>query len=302
MGGGRHKHSTPKQGVWHAPAQHQPRPGKRHRQPTPDNARRTAAEKTAHQQNKPSIEPATTPRTETQTYQHSTPHEGGGHAQTRHAPTGGGARTSTARTTARQTTQPRPQPIRRQQPMPITTTPRTTTAADGHQHSTPHHEAGDAPHSMPNLEGVHKPTQHTPLLGGPHRNTARPTMGVGTHQHSTPDQEESRAPAHTQTRPGDQHNHNRNPTADHSHPNTPTIRRRREHQKYETSRAWRRLKHHHEHHRPGPNDPGRQAAHTTTVQAKHHLTMHNHPGGQAATKYSQTTQTQQQPNRRPKPP
>ena len=101
----------------HAPAEHQPRPGKHHRQPTPDNPGSTAAETTANHQNKLNIEPATTPRTEARTRQHSTPNQWGGQAQTRHAPTGGGgARTSTTPTPARQTTQPQPQP-----------TPQTTT-------------------------------------------------------------------------------------------------------------------------------------------------------------------------------
>ena len=89
-GGGTHKHGTPQQGGEHAPAEHQPRPGQHHRQPTPDNAGRTAAETTANQQNQPGIQPATTPRTETRTRRHSIPHQGECHAQTRQPKQGRG--------------------------------------------------------------------------------------------------------------------------------------------------------------------------------------------------------------------
>ena len=161
--GATHQHSTPHHEGGHKPtqhapprgfpaqAQHQPRSGQHHRQPTPDNAGRTAAETTANQQNKPSIQPATTPRTETGSRRHSMPHQGGGHAQTRHAPPGEG------HAPAHQQTRPSQQhnrnhnpPNRRRQPKPNTTKPHTTTAADRHQNSTPHRE------------GSHAPTQHTP--------------------------------------------------------------------------------------------------------------------------------------------
>ena len=135
-GGATHKHGTPQQRGGHAPTQHRPRPRKHHRQQTPDSAGRTATETTANQQNKPSIQPATTPRTETRTRRHSTPHQGGGHSQTRHAPTGGGggARTSTAPTPAKPTTQPQPQP-----------TQQATTTQTKHHH-----------------RGRWAPTEHTP--------------------------------------------------------------------------------------------------------------------------------------------
>ena len=190
------------------------------------------------------------------------PTRGGGHAQAQHAPSGGGgthqhgtnpgpANNKTATTTQQTTTTP---------------PHHAPTAADRHQHSTPNHEGG------------HAPTQHAPPRGGPRTNAARPTMGGGTHQHSTPHHgrgaahqhstphhEGGRAPAQNPPGPNDQHNHNRNPTADHTHPNTPTVRRRREHRTNITSRAWRRLKHHHKDNQPEPNDASRQAAHTTTT-------------------------------------
>ena len=135
-----------------------PGPGQHHRQPTPDNAGRTAAETTVNQQNKPGIQPATTPRTETGTHRHSTPHQGGGHAQTRHAPTAEGAHTSTTPTPAKPTTQPRPQPTKQM------TTPQTT-----------HHDRGGQ-----------APTRHALPGGGARTNAARPTTRGATNQRSTP--------------------------------------------------------------------------------------------------------------------
>ena len=107
--------------------------------------------------------------------------------------------------------------------------------------------------------------QHTPLMGGRHTNTERPGIGAGTHQHSTPHHEAGRAPAQNQPRPGDQHNQNHNPTADHGHLDTRTMRRRRQRQTNKTSRAWRRLKHHIEH----PN--------TTTPAARRHTRRQPRP-------------------------
>ena len=130
------------------------------------------------------------------------------------------------------------------------------------------------------------PPHHAPPPRPTGTNTACPTMGAGTHQHSTPNHEGGRTPAQNQPQPGDQHNRNRNPTADHSHPNTPTVRRRRQHLTNKTSRAWRRLKHHHTHKQPESNNAGCQVAHTTTTQAKHHHTTHNRPGRQAATDHA----------------
>ena len=162
------------------------------------------------------------------THQRSTPHHDGGHKPTQHAPPqGGGAHTDTARPTMRGAR---------------TNTARPTKGGTTNQHSTPHHGGG------------HPPTQHAPPWGG------------GTHQRSTPNHEGGRAPAQLPPRPGDQHNHNRNPTADHTHPNTPTVWRQRQHRTNKTSRAWRQLEHHHKHHQPEPS-AGPQAAHTTTTQA-----------------------------------
>ena len=108
-------------------------------------------------------------------------------------------------------------------------------------------------------------------------------MGGGTHQHSTPNHEGGRAPAQHPPLPGDQHNHNRNPTADHTHPNTPIVWRRRQHRTNKTSRAWRQLKHHHKHHQPEPS-AGPQAAHTTTTQAAppHHAQPPRRTGANTA--------------------
>ena len=146
-GGATHKHGTPKHGGGHAPTQHQPRPGKHHRQPTPDNAGRTAAETAANQQNQPGIQPATTPRPETRTRGHSTPHQGGGPRTNKARPNRGGGHAPAQH-------QPRPSqqhnrnhnpPNGRRQPKP-----NTTTGAGGHQHGTPQQEEG------------HAPTEHAP--------------------------------------------------------------------------------------------------------------------------------------------
>ena len=208
------------------------------------------------------------------TDQHSRPHHGGGHAQTQHQPRPGKQhnrnRNPTDHNNPSQTRAHHAPPLR---PTGINTAGSTMRGAT-HQHSTPDHE------------GCHKPTQHAPLWRGAHSNTARPTMGGGMHQHSVPHHEGGCAPAQTQAWPGDQHNHNRNLNADHSHPNTPTVRRRGQHQTNKTSLAWRRLKHHQKHHQPELNDASCQAAHTTTTEAKHHHTMHNHRGGLAATKHA----------------
>ena len=162
------------------------RPGKHHRQATPDNAGRTAAETTANQQIKPSIQPATTPRTKTRARRHSRPHQGGGHAQARHAPTKGGARTNTA-------------------PTPATQTPQATNTRQRRPY-------GDGDNSEPTKQAEHQagynttnrnpntPTQQAPPRGGPRTNTARPNRGGGGH-----------APAQHRPRPSQQHNHNHNP-------------------------------------------------------------------------------------------
>ena len=218
-----HKHGTPQQGGEHAPTQHQPRPSQQHnRNHNPHNRRRQPEPNTTnpnttwaagrHRHSMPHREGGHKPT------QHAPPW-GGGHTPTQHAPLWWGARTNTARPkkgggggthqhggnpgqanniTATAT-------VRRRQPKPNTTTPRPTNAAGGHHHSTPHQE------------GDHKPTQHAPPWGG------------GTHQHSTPHHEGGRAPTENQPSPGDQHNHNHNPTADHTNPNRPTVRRRRQH-------------------------------------------------------------------------
>ena len=123
------------------------------------------------------------------TNQRSTPHNGGGGAHTNTArPTmdggthkhsmpqqvgGGGHASERAPTPARQTTQPQPQPNRRRQLKPNTTTPPPITAADRHQHSTPHQE------------GDHKQRQPAQPWEGPQTNTARPTMRGTGHQHRT---------------------------------------------------------------------------------------------------------------------
>ena len=142
---------------------HESRPGKHQRPPTPDNAGRTAAEATAHQQNKPSIQPATTPRNKTRTRRHSTPHQGGGHAQTRHASTGGGARTSTAPAPAGQ----KPQTTSIQQRRPY------CGGNNGEPTKQAEHSAGyNTTNRNPNT-----PTQHAPPRGGPCTNTAPRTRG-----------------------------------------------------------------------------------------------------------------------------
>ena len=159
-GGATHKHGTCQQGGGATPAQHQPRPSKHHRQPTPDNAGRTAAETTANQQNKPSIQPATTPQTETRTRRQSTPDQGGGAStNTARSNRGGGGGHAPAQ---HQTLPSEPHnrnrnpPNRRRQPKP-----NTTTAAGRHQ-------------------------QNAPRRGGPYSSTARPTKRWTTQQHSTP--------------------------------------------------------------------------------------------------------------------
>ena len=167
------------------------------------------------------------------TNQRSTPHHGGGHTPTQHAPPWGWARTNTVRPTMRgaahqhstrpgqvinttttaiqppttpirtrrqyggkdnteqtkqaahgagsntstSTTNPNPTPAprrhTRRQPKPSTTTPRTTTAADRHQHIVPHHEGG------------HAPAEHAPPRGGPRSKAARTTMRWAAREHST---------------------------------------------------------------------------------------------------------------------
>ena len=192
-------------GGGHAPAQHQPRPGKHHGQSTPDNAGRTAAKTMANRQNKPSIQPDTTPRTEIQTRRHSTPHHEGGHAQTRHARTrGGGARTSTAPTPAKPKTQPQPQ-----------TTQQTTTTQTKHHH-----------------RGRRAPIQH-----GPRTNTARPTKRGATNQDSTLHQGGGGTHQHS-TNPGQAN------TTDNQHPTTPAVWRWRQQRTNKTSRASSRQQHH----------------------------------------------------------
>ena len=106
------------------------------------------------------------------------------------------------------------------------------------QHGTPHHWE------------EHAPTHHAPPWGG-------------------------HAPTQHQPRVGKQHKRNRNPTTDHSHPNTLTEMRRRRRQTNKTSRAWRRPRHD----QPEPNDARQQAAQTTTTQSRHHparTTAHQH--------------------------
>ena len=161
-------------------------------------------------------------------------------------------------------------------------------------------------HSAPHHEGGHTTTQNDRPCGGPHLSTARPNMGGATHrhctphsrrgartntahpsiggsmhQHSEPHQEGGHAPAQHQPRPSKQHNPNRDRTADHSHSNMPTVRRRRRCRTNKTSCAWLRLKHH----QPEHNDAGRLSAQTTT-QSQHHHTTHNHRGGQVPTQHT----------------
>ena len=81
-----------------------------------------------------------------------------------------------------------------------------------------------------------------PKRGVPHTNTARPNMGGGGARTST-----APTPARQTKQP------QRNPTADHSHPSTPIVRRRRRRRINRTSCAWRRLKHH----QLGPSNAGR---------------------------------------------
>ena len=195
--GGNHAQTqhAPTGGGGHAPAQHQLRPGKHHRQPTPDNAGLTAAETIANEQNKPSGEPATTPRNETKKCRHNTPHQARGHARTRDALTGGGhAPAQHQPRRSKQHTRNRNPPNRQRQPNPT-----TTTAAGRNQHSTPHHEGGHTPTPHAPPWGVHTPTQHAPPWGEPRTNTARGNRGGG------------HAPAQHQPRPG---KHHRQPTPD----------------------------------------------------------------------------------------
>ena len=146
--------------------------------------------------------------------------------------------------------------------------------------------------SRPTTGGGHAPTQHAPPWGGPRTSTIGPAMRGG------------HAPTQHQPRLGKQHKRNRNPTADQSHPNTPTKRRRKRRRTNNTSRAWRRPKHH----QPEPNNARRQATQTTTTKAKHQQAkttagQHNGPGTprsqqnethaqQAALNKTQTTTTQ----------
>ena len=137
-----------------------------------------AAETTTNQQNKPSIQPATTPRTETQKRRHSTPHQGWGHAQTRHTAIGGGARTSTAPTPAKPTTGPQPQPTQQ------TTTTQTKHHHRGWRAPTQRARARGGPrtkHRTPHHEQSHKPTQHVPPGGGA-RTSTTPTRARQTPQ------------------------------------------------------------------------------------------------------------------------
>ena len=188
-------------------------------------------------------QPATTPRNETRTRRHSTPHHGGGHAQTRHAPTGEGARTSTTPTAAKPTTQPH-----------------TTAAAGRHRHGTPQQEGGHAPtqhappggrartstaptparqtpqttntrqcrpyggedKSEPSKPAGHPAgynttnsnpnttTQHAPPRGGARTNTAHPNRGWGTHQHNTNPSQPNNTTA-TTTHPTDDDHPNHTP-------------------------------------------------------------------------------------------
>ena len=158
QGGATHKHGTPQQTGGHEPTQHRPRPRKHHRQQTPDDAGRTATETTANKHNKPSIQQATTPRTETRTRRHSRPHQGGATHKHGTPQQRGGGGTNTAPTPAKPTTQPQPQPTQQA----------TTTQTKHHHH------------------GRGAPTQHTPARGGARTNTARPTKKGATTQRSTP--------------------------------------------------------------------------------------------------------------------
>ena len=190
--GGRHQHSTPHTGGGHAPAQHRPRPGKHHRQPTADNAGRTAAETTTNQQNKPSIYPFTTPRTETRTRRHSTPHHRGGPRTNTARPNRGGGKhqhntkpgeaNNTTATATQQTTTPPHQA----QPRPPsgTNTALPTMRGATHQHSTPHHEGGHKLTQQTPDGGVQTPTQHALAWGRARTTAARPTKR-GAHQHRT---------------------------------------------------------------------------------------------------------------------
>ena len=176
----------------------------------------TAAETTANQQNNPSIKLATTPRTETRTRQHSTPDQGGGHTQARHAPTGGGARTNTAPTPATQTPQATDTRQRRpygggddseptkqaEHPAGHNTTNRNRTR----RHSAPHQESATPKHGTPQLGGGgHAPVQHQPRRSQQHNRNHNPpngrrkhkpntTTAAGGHQHSTPKQEGGHVP------------------------------------------------------------------------------------------------------------
>ena len=110
------------------------------------------------------------------------------------------------------------------------------------QSSTADHAAGrtpaqhappwEGPHTdtaRPTVGGRQSPTQHALPWGGARTNAASPTKRGATHQHSTnPGQPNNTAPAGYLT-------------ANHSHPNTPTVRGRRRRQTNKTSGAWRRL-------------------------------------------------------------
>ena len=122
-----------------APAQHQPWPSKGHnRNRNQPNRRR---------QPKPNT---TKPRTTTAAgrHQHSTPHQEGGHAPTKHAPPRGGPQTNAARPTMGGAT---------------------------HQHSTAHHRGG------------HAQTQHAATgVGGRHQHSTNPGQANTTdNQHPT---------------------------------------------------------------------------------------------------------------------
>ena len=178
-GGATHKHGTLQQRGGHAPTQHRPRPRKHHRQPTPDNAGRTATETTANQQNKPSIQPATTPRTETRTRRHSRPHQGGGHAQTGHAPIrrgGGTHKHSTNPSQAKNTTTTTTQPTGDDNP---NQTPPSRQGGTNTAH--PSKRGGTHQQSGPHQEGGHNPTQQAPPGGGARTSTA-PTPARQTTQ------------------------------------------------------------------------------------------------------------------------
>ena len=223
------------------------RRGKHHRQPTPVNAGRTAAETTANQQtsrassrlqhHEPKPEHTDTPRPTKGggTHKHGTPQQGGGGGTHQHSTSPGPANNTTATATdPTDDDNPSQTPHRGgqaptqhspQREEPRSNTARPTMRGAMHQHNTNPGQANTTDNQHSTTPAVRRRRQQrtnkTSRASSPlqHKepnpeqaDTARPTKGGGTHKHGTPQHRGGHAPAQHQPRPSKQHHRNRNPS------------------------------------------------------------------------------------------